>query len=80
MCGLTDVARFRPEDPDELVAASLACPFCLGGEDIRWEGRLGGYDPSVRCQCPGCEQQWQVFLAPEQALRLGLMDPAHIVS
>jgi hypothetical protein len=73
---LADIARFRPDDPDALVHASLACPMCLCADDVEWEGTLQGYDPSVRCRCPSCELRWRVYLAPEQALRLGLM-PAH---
>ena len=73
---LVDIARFRPDDPDTLVHASLACPVCLRSDDVEWEGSLQGYDPSVQCRCPSCSQQWRVYLAPEQALRLGLM-PAH---
>ncbi len=30
----TDTARFRPDDPDALVAASLACPICLRSDDV----------------------------------------------
>jgi hypothetical protein len=69
----TDTARFRPDDPESLVAASLACPICLCSEDVRWEAALEGYDPSVECLCPACEERWRVYLAPEQALRVGLM-------
>ncbi len=68
-----DVARFAPQDPDALVAAALACPLCLRGEGVRWEGRLAGYDPCVTCACPKCDASWTVYLTPEQALRLGLM-------
>jgi hypothetical protein len=73
MVGLADVARFRPSDPDELVNASLACPLCLGSDQVRWEGALEGHDPSVRCSCPDCGEQWLVYLAPQQALRIGLL-------
>jgi hypothetical protein len=69
----TDTARFRPDDPDALVAASLACPICLYSDGVRWEATLEGYDPSVECLCPACEERWRVYLAPEQALRVGLM-------
>jgi hypothetical protein len=71
---LTDTARFRATDPDALVAASLACPICLRSEDVMWEAALDGYDPSVECSCPRCDQRWRVYLAPQQALRFGLMD------
>ncbi len=70
---LADTARFLPRDPDVLVEASLACPVCLHGEDIEWEAALEGYDPSVQCRCLTCDARWRVYLAPEQALRLGLM-------
>jgi hypothetical protein len=73
---LTDTARFRPDDPDALVNASLACPICLSCDPVEWEGSLQGYDPSVQCRCSSCQQLWRVYLAPEQALRLGLM-PVH---
>jgi hypothetical protein len=73
MAMLADTARFRADDPDELVTASLACPICLAGEEVRWEGALDSYDPFVECRCPGCEERWRVYLAPQQALRLGLM-------
>lgn len=73
MTSLADVARFLPSDPDTLVRASLACPLCLHDADVEWEAALEGYDPSVRCRCPTCEARWRVYLAPEQALRLGLM-------
>jgi hypothetical protein len=70
---LADIARFRPTDPDALVSASLACPVCLRSEDIEWEDSLEGYDPSVQCLCHTCQARWRVYLAPEQALRVGLM-------
>jgi hypothetical protein len=78
MVALADVARFRPDDPDELVEAALACPVCLRAEGVRWSASLQGYDPSVQCRCASCQQQWQVYLAPEQALRLFLTDHHHV--
>ncbi len=71
---LADVARFRADDPDALVTASLACPICLRSEQVVWEAALDGYDPSVECRCPNCEERWRVYLAQQQALRIGLMD------
>ena len=70
---LVDTARFLPDDPDVLVNASLACPTCLCSEEVEWEAALEGYDPSVECRCLSCEHTWRVYLAPFQALRLGLM-------
>jgi hypothetical protein len=73
MAVLADVARFRSDDPDELVTAALACPLCLGSHQVEWEAALQGYDPSVLCHCRDCEESWQVYLAPHQALRLSLL-------
>jgi hypothetical protein len=69
-----DIARFREDDADELVMASLACPVCLCSEQVEWALRSGGYDPLVECKCPRCEQQWRVFMMPHQALRMGLLE------
>ena len=77
MALLADTARFRPDDPDELVEASLACPLCLGSEQVRWEAALDSYDPSVECHCPPCDERWRVYLAPHQALRLSLLHHDH---
>ncbi len=75
MRGLTDVARFRAEDPEELVTASLACPLCLRSCEVAWEldADSDGYDASVQCECGRCQQGWQVYLEPHQALRLSLI-------
>jgi hypothetical protein len=70
---LTDIARFRPDDPDALVAAALACPVCLSESEVGRATELEGYDPWVGCRCPSCQIRWRVYLAPEQALRLSLM-------
>jgi hypothetical protein len=68
-----DVARFRPDDPDDLVSAALACPFCLRAEEVHVTAALEGYDPRVDCLCPSCSERWQVYLNPQQALRFGLL-------
>jgi hypothetical protein len=70
---LVELANFRQDDRDELVLASLACPLCLCSAEVEWEFRTGGYDPSVECLCPHCEESWRVFMTPQQSLRLGLM-------
>src|ERR1700729_699908 len=74
MATLADTARFRTDDPDPLVIASLACPICLRSDEIEWHAALDGYDPSVECRCPRCEEGWRVYLEPQQALRFALMD------
>lgn len=70
---IVDVARFRPDDPDELVCAALACPVCLRCEDVVFTAALEGYDPLVDCECPSCLERWLVYLNPQQALRFGLL-------
>jgi hypothetical protein len=74
---LADVARFLPDDPDELVEAAFACPFCLSGGGIEWQATLVGYDPSVQCACESCHERWLVYLTPEQALRLSVLHHHH---
>jgi hypothetical protein len=77
MALLADTARFRPDDPDELVAASLACPICLRSDPVQWEAALDSWDPSVECYCTSCDERWRVYLAPYQALRLSLLHHDH---
>jgi hypothetical protein len=74
MASLTDIARFRTDDPDTLVNASLACPLCLRSEEVQLRAAFDdGYDPSVECACPRCEIGWRLFLQPQQALRFALL-------
>jgi hypothetical protein len=68
-----DIARFRADDPDVLVTASLACPICLCEQGVEWRLDADGYDPSVQCLCRPCNERWRVYLGPQQALRIGLM-------
>ena len=70
---LADVARFRPDDPDR---AGRGQPLGLSGVPAQRGHRMvgrpcEGYDPSVQCRCPNCDERWLVYLAPEQALRSG---------
>jgi hypothetical protein len=74
MAVLADTARFRSDDPDVLVTASLACPLCLRTDGVDSRAALDAYDPSVECGCPCCEVHWRVYLEPHQALRFSLMD------
>lgn len=66
-------ARFRADDPEELVRASFACPICLRGSDVEWRLQGDGYDPCVECECHHCVRSWRVFVTPDQLLRLALM-------
>lgn len=65
------VATYRADDPAELVAASLACPWCLAAA-VDYELRAEEFDASAECRCRACDHSWRLFLAPEQALRLAL--------
>ncbi len=73
MAMLADTARFRSDDPDELVEASLACPLCLRSDGVEWQAALDSYDASCECHCSHCDEQWRVYLAPHQALRLSVL-------
>ncbi len=75
MESLADTARFRADDPDELVLASLACPVCLQVNRTEWQldADADGYDPMVECACRDCELPWRVYVTPDQALRLALI-------
>jgi hypothetical protein len=64
-------AQFLADDPGCLVMASLACACCLGS-DVEWTLEGEGYDPSVSIVCRECGDEREVFLTPEQALRLSL--------
>lgn len=74
MLGYDDVARFRPDDDARLVAASFACPVCLG---LDGDARLviAPDDSEVRCSC-ACGTAWTVAVDPAQMLRLALHPPA----
>ncbi len=66
-----ETALFRPDDSGALVAASLACPLCLSSA-VEWSLGGAGYDRMARCACTACGHEREVFLTPEQALRLSL--------
>ena len=72
----SDTARFRMDDPEALVTASFACPLCLHDEQVSWHLHPDGYDPSVECRCPRCNEGWSVYVTPQQELRLELMATA----
>ena len=70
---LADSARFRADDPEELVMASLACPVCLSSAAVAWTLEDEGYDPAVECVCNRCKQTWRVYMTPLQSLRASLI-------
>ncbi len=69
-----DVARFRADDDAALVAASFACPVCLG-LDAAARLVLERDDSEVECRCAACATEWSVAVDPTQALRLVLHPP-----
>jgi hypothetical protein len=69
-----DTARFRSDDPEELVMASLVCPVCLSSAEVEWRLEDESYDPSVQCVCERCDQCWRVYMTPHQSLRIGLLN------
>ena len=70
--GMSRVASYRADDPAELVAASLACPWCLASDVAFVLCADEEFDASADCRCRACDQSWSLFLAPEQVLRLAL--------
>ena len=73
MAAHADVARFHPDDCDELVVASLACDLCLRSAAVKWSLSRDAYDATVECHCSHCDHDWSVYLTALQALRLSLL-------
>ncbi len=72
---LTDTARFAVDDAEALVAASFACPYCLG-EPSHSEFKLDEpHRSTVRCRCDNCDTNWAVAVNTAQALRLAIAPP-----
>jgi hypothetical protein len=70
----TEMARFFPDDPDPLVQASFACPYCLHQptEATIDQGPDGAV---VDCRCAPCTHDYALALSAEQALRVLLREP-----
>jgi hypothetical protein len=71
---VNESARFRPDDPDELVQASFACSGCLN-EPTHATVLLSSDSASVECHCHRCLLDWRVDLTAEQSLRVQLRPP-----
>jgi len=72
-----DVARFLSIDPDALVWASFACPYCLDyPEQLALIGDT--HSRAVACVCGACEQHYSVGLSEAQTLRLALAPPPNL--
>ncbi|MCW3010791.1 MAG: hypothetical protein JWO90_1195 [Solirubrobacterales bacterium] len=74
MDGFDDVARFRADDDPQLVAASFACPVCLGLDGVA-RLLIERDDSEVECACVGCGTAWTVAVDPAQVMRLVLHPP-----
>lgn len=64
-------ASFDPTDPQPLVEAALACPFCLYPSN--WHAVSG---PVLECVCTECGQHHLVAVSGAQLLRLTVPDDA----
>jgi hypothetical protein len=72
MSSLDDWARFRAEDPVELVVASFCCPWCLRrAQMVFLEEECGEY--SAACRCGICSSWWRVVMTERQFLRATLL-------
>jgi hypothetical protein len=72
---LTDSARFFVDDPDPLVIASFACPYCL---EIAADSLFNLEEPNgsaVLCHCEACNKRWVVAVNTGQAMRLAIAPP-----
>ena len=69
-----ELATFRVDDPDVLVRAALACPYCLSS-DGRFVLRESPDEWSLRCSCRSCGHQRRVEITDEQALRIAIAPP-----
>jgi hypothetical protein len=75
MAAFHETAIFRPDEPDCLVVAGLACRVCLSAE-VDWQLRGRMWDHEASCRCRACGHERTVALTPDQALRLALREDA----
>lgn len=76
MTALPDSARFAPDDPEALVAASFCCPRCLSAPS---SSELVEYpEMAVLARCASCQLDWEVGVDEQQLLRLELAPPKAI--
>jgi hypothetical protein len=66
-----ELAQFRGNDEQSLVAATLACRGCLSG-DVEWSLSVDDFEGEVECRCRSCGYARAVSLTSEQTLRLSL--------
>jgi hypothetical protein len=75
---LTDAARFAVDDPDPLVLASFACPYCLGAPTDALFSLEEPNGSAVLCHCETCSKRWVVAVNPGQAMRLAIAPPVEL--
>lgn len=78
---VSDHARFTPADADALVAAALACQWCLGRPSVVVVDENDDVDEdggTATCECVGCGAVTRVGLERDQLLRLVLAPPAGV--
>ena len=68
---MVELAAFRPDDPWELVAASLACRGCLSSA-VTWWLDGDAFECRAVCVCDDCGMERAVELSLQQTLRLSL--------
>jgi hypothetical protein len=72
---LTDSARFFVDDPDPVVVASFACPYCLQTPADTLFNLEEPNGSAVLCHCEVCSTRWVVAVNPGQAMRLAIAPP-----
>ena len=70
----SEVARFRPDEPDAVVQAAFACSYCLHEPSVAVADHGDG-GSAVACRCDRCAVDWVVLLTDEQSLRIQLRPP-----
>jgi hypothetical protein len=72
---VTDLARFAADDPDPIIGASFACPFCLRAPAAVVLNVEEAFGSAALCRCDECSRGWAVTLNFGQALRMALAPP-----
>ena len=72
---LTDAARFHADDPEVLITASFACPYCLRAPTSVVANLEEPSSSAALCRCDPCMSNWVVALNLDQAMRLSLAPP-----
>jgi hypothetical protein len=76
---LTDSARFAVDDPDPLVMASFACPYCLQTPADALFNLDEPNGSALLCHCESCNTRWIVAVNAGQAMRLAIAPPVELV-